>query len=102
MSALTRTELRIALHRLATGPSADEQLEQRLRDDFDRMHVVPVDDRCLRRAAELGMTFGLRTIDATQVAAADRLPRPARFLTLDRQQIPAAAELGFEVLAPVS
>ena len=31
----------------------------------------------------------------------DRLPRPARYATFDRRQIPAAAALGFDVVAPV-
>jgi predicted nucleic acid-binding protein len=62
---------------------------------------VPVDDRCLAHAVELGATFGLRTVDAVHLAAADRLPRPATYLTFDRRQIPAAAGLGFEVRSPV-
>jgi hypothetical protein len=36
------------------------------------------------------------------LAAADRLPRPATYLTYDRHQIPAAAGLGFDVRAPLA
>jgi predicted nucleic acid-binding protein len=64
------------------------------------MTVVPVDDRCLARAVELGATFGVRTVDALHLAAADRLPRPATFVSFDRRQLPAAAALGFEVVTP--
>jgi hypothetical protein len=34
------------------------------------------------------------------LAAADRLPRPARYMTFEGRQIPAAAALGFEVISP--
>jgi hypothetical protein len=44
----------------------------------------------------------MRIVDAIHLAAADRLPRPARYLTFDRHQIPAAAALGFEVVSPTA
>lgn len=101
-SALCRSETLLALHRLAVTPSQHERMWGRLRDDWDAFVVIPVDDRCLAHAVELGATYGLRTIDAVHLAAADRLPRPARFLTFDRHQIPAAAARGFEVISPES
>ena len=48
------------------------------------------------------MNFGVRLVDAIHLAAANRLPGPVRYLTFDRQQIPAAAALGFEVISPVA
>ena len=48
-----------------------------------------------------GSTFRVRSVDAVHLAAADRLPRPLRYLTFERSQIPAADALGFEVLSPV-
>jgi predicted nucleic acid-binding protein len=99
-SALCRSETLLALHRLAVTPSQHERMWGRLRDDWDAFVVVPVDDRCLAHAVELGATYGLRTIDAVHLAAADRMPRPARYVTFDRRQIPAAAALGFEVVSP--
>lgn len=99
-SALCRSEALLALHRLAVTPSQHERMWDRLRDDWDAFVVIPVDGRCLARAAELGATFALRTVDAVHLAAADRLPRPAGYLTFDRHQIPAAAALGFDVLSP--
>ncbi|HEX6416944.1 MAG TPA: type II toxin-antitoxin system VapC family toxin [Acidimicrobiales bacterium] len=101
-SALCRSETLLALHRLAVTPSQHARMWSRLRDDWDAFVVVPVDDRCLAQAAELGATYGLRTVDALHLAAADRLPRPATYLTYDRRQIPAAAALGFEVRAPLA
>jgi uncharacterized protein len=99
-SALCRSETLLALHRLAVTASQHARTWGRLRDDWDAFVVIPVDDRCLARAADLGATFGLRTVDAVHLAAADRLPRPARYLTFDRRQIPAAAALGFDVVSP--
>jgi predicted nucleic acid-binding protein len=64
--------------------------------------VVPLDDRCLARAVEIGATFGVRVADAIHLAAADRLPAPVRYLTFERRQIPAAAALGFEVVSPLA
>jgi len=101
-SALCRSETLLALHRLAVTPSQHERMWGRLRDDWDAFVVVPVDDRCLAHAVELGATYGLRTVDAVHLAAADRLPRPARYVTFDRRQIPAASALGFEVVSPES
>ena len=101
-SALCRSETLLVLHRLAVTPSQHERMWGRLRDDWDAFVVVPVDDRCLAHAVELGATYGLRTVDAVHLAAADRLPRPARYVTFDRRQIPAAAALGFAVVSPES
>ena len=101
-SALCRTETMVALHQLSAGPRQQARLWSSFRDDWDAFAVVPVDDRCLGRAVELGSSFSMRIVDAIHLAAADSLPRPARYLTFDRHQIPAAAALGFEVVSPVS
>jgi uncharacterized protein len=100
-SALCRSETLLALHRLAVTPRQHERMWGRLRDDWDAFVVIPVDDRCLAHAVEVGATYGLRTIDAVHLAAADRLPRPATYLTFDRRHIPAAAGLGFDVRSPL-
>jgi len=99
-SALAQAETLQAMHHVAATPGQHDALWSALRRDWDRFHVVPVDDRCLARAVEIGATFRIRSTDAIHLAAADRLPRPVRYLTFDRRQIPAAAGLGFEVLAP--
>ena len=100
-SALARTEVMVCLHKLAAGPRQQARLWSAFRDDWDAFAVGPVDDRCLGRAVGLGSSFSMRIVDAVHLAAADRLPRPARYLTFDRHQIPAAASLGFEVISPV-
>ena len=101
ISDLARTELLLALHRLAGDPYTAADLAAIARADIDAMVVVPVDERCLARAVEIGNTYGLRTVDAVHLAAVDRLPRPIRYATLDRHQIPAALALGLDVVAPI-
>ena len=100
-SDLARTEVMLALHRIAGSEVLANDLRAAARSDFDAFVLVPVDDRCIARATELGSQYGLRTIDAIHLAAADRMPRPIRYLTLDRHQIPAAAALGFDLVAPL-
>lgn len=101
-SELCRTEALLVLHRIASGPRQANALARSFRDDWDGFNVVPVDDRCLARAADLGVEFGLRTVDAVHLAAADRLPRPTHFLTFDRHQIPGALAIGLQVISPLA
>jgi predicted nucleic acid-binding protein len=98
-SALTRSEVLLALHQAAGDRTRHLELWRAVRDDWEAFWEIPVDGRCLARAAEIGAIYGLRTVDAVQLAAADRLPRPVRYLTFDRRQIPAADGLGFEVVS---
>lgn len=101
-SALTRTEAQLALHRAAVSGRQQVELWRALRDEWESFWVVPMDDRCMARAVEIGATYGVRIVDAVHLAAADRLPAPVRYLTFDRQQIPAADALGFEVVSAVA
>jgi predicted nucleic acid-binding protein len=100
-SALARTELLLVLRQIAVHPRQQDDLWETARRDWDGFWVVPVDGRCLARAVEIGATYDVATLDAVHLAAADRLPRPLRYATLDRRQIPAAAGLGFEVVSPL-
>lgn len=101
-SALVRTEAQVTLHRAAVSSRQQAELWRALRDEWEAFWVVPLDDRCMARAVELGATYAVRIVDAVHLAAADRLPRPVRYLTFDRRQIPAADALGFEVVSPVA
>jgi hypothetical protein len=101
-SALTRTEAQLALHRAAVSGRQQVELWRALRDEWESFWVVPMDDRCMARAVEIGANYGVRIVDAIHLAAADRLPGPVRYLTFDRQQIPAADALGFEVVSAVA
>jgi predicted nucleic acid-binding protein len=98
-SALALTEALMVVDQLDADPTEREELRRALRDDWERVHVVPVDGRCLDRAAELGRTQPLRTVDALHLAAADRLPRPLTYVTFDPRQIPVAVGLGFSVVS---
>ncbi len=100
-SALVRSETQVALHRASVSARQQADLWRALRDEWEAFWVVPIDERCMARAVELGAAYGLRIVDAVHLAAADRLPRPVRYLTFERQQIPAAAALGFEVVSPL-
>lgn len=99
-SALALTEALMVVDRIGDDPERAAHLRACLRDDWDCVAVVPTDAGCLARAAELGRRYPLGTIDALVMAAADRLPRPLTFATLDPVQIPVALALGFEVLSP--
>ncbi len=96
-SSLALSEALMVVDRLGDDPARTDELRRAMRDDWERIHVVPVDQRCLDRAAELGRTQPVRTVDAIHLAAADRLPRPVTFLTFDPGQIPVAMALGYEV-----
>tara|TARA_B110000263_G_scaffold234746_1_gene232610 strand:- start:451 stop:870 length:420 start_codon:yes stop_codon:yes gene_type:complete len=101
-SALARTEVQLSLHRVASGPVEQRALWAAFREDWDRIAVIPIDERCLARSVEIGANFQLQTVDALHLAAADRLPRPLTYLTFDSHQIPAALGLGFDVVSTES
>jgi predicted nucleic acid-binding protein len=98
-AALALSEALMVVDRLGDDPARTDELRRAMRDDWERIHVVPADQRCLDRAAELGRTQPVRTVDALHLAAADRLPRPLTYLTFDPAQIPVAVALGYEVLS---
>lgn len=101
-SALARTEAQVALHRASVSSRQQAQLWRALRDEWEAFWVVPLDERCMARAVEIGAAFGVRIADAVHLAAASRLPAPVRYLTFDRRQIPAAAALDLEVVSPLA
>lgn len=96
-SALARAEALGMVDRVCDLPTDSDAVRRALRDDWERIHVVPLDQRCLDRATELTREQPLRTVDALHLAAADRLPRPVTFCTFDPRQIPVALALGFNV-----
>lgn len=100
-STLTRAETALVLRRAAMGPYHLDDLWSAFHTYWDAMATVPVDDRCLGAAAEIGAQHHLVIADAIHLAAASRLPAPVRFLTLSASQLPAAADLGFDIVAPV-
>lgn len=99
VSAVALTEALALITKLTDEPVLQADLEDALRLQWDRYAVVPVDQRCLDRAAQLMRDQPLRLADALHLAAADRLPRPVTFVTFDPTQIPVALSLGFEVVS---
>ena len=98
-SALALTEALPALDRLSDDDVVRANLEDALRLVWDHFHVVPVDQRCLDRAAALARTQPVRLADAIHLAAAERMPPPVRLITFDPAQIGVALGLGFDVVS---
>jgi len=98
-SALALTEALPAIDRLTDVDVVRLDLEDAVRLAWDHLHIVPIDQRCLDRAAALARSQPVRLTDAIHFAAADRLPRPIRFVTFDPSQIGIALGLEFDVIS---
>ena len=98
-SAMALTEALPAIDRLTDQAILRIDLEDAIRLVWDHLHVVPVDQRCLDRAASLSRTQPVRLTDAIQFAAAERMPGPIRFVTFDAAHIGVALGLGFDVIS---
>ena len=98
-SALTLAEALPAIDRLTDETVLRADLEDAVRLTWDHLHVVPVDQRCLDRAAGLARIQPLRLASAIHLAAAERMPTPVRFVTFDPAQIGVALGLGYDVVS---
>jgi len=98
-SAMALTEALPAIDRLTDEPILRQDLEDAVRLAWDHLHVVPLDQRCLDRAADLARSQPVRLTDAVHLAAAERLPDPVRFVTFDPAQIGVALGLGLTVVS---
>lgn len=98
-SAVTIAESTALIDRVLDEPVLRRDLEDLVRLTWDRIAVVPVDQRCLNRAAVLMRSQPLRIGEALHLAATDRLPHPVLFATFDPAQIPVALALGMEVVS---
>jgi predicted nucleic acid-binding protein len=98
-SGLTLLEALALVDRVSDEAVVRSDLEDLVRLTWDRLAIVPVDQRCIDRATTLMRSQPLRLSDALHLAAADRLPRPVRFVTFDPAQIPVALSLGFDVVS---
>ena len=99
-SALALTEAQITLCHTGLAPTTLADAIAALRTDWERMLVIPADDRCLARAREIGCAQRVRTLDAIHLASAERLPRPSAFMTFDLRQREAAAAIGLALVDP--
>ncbi|MGA0878095.1 MAG: PIN domain-containing protein [Ilumatobacteraceae bacterium] len=98
-SALALPEALALAARLGDDDIVIEDLEDAIRLFWDRLAVVPVDQSCLDRAADISRSQPVRMSDAIHLSAAHRLPRPLRFVTFDPGQIPVALSLGYDVVS---
>ena len=98
-SAMALAEALPAIDRLTDEPVLRADLEDAIRLTWDYLHLVPVDQRCLDRAATLSREQPVRLTDAIHLAAAERLPLPVAFVTFDPAQIGVALGLGFDVVS---
>jgi uncharacterized protein len=98
-SAMALTEALPAIDRLTDESIQRLDLEDAVRFIWDHLHVVPLDQRCLDRAAALSRSQPLRLTDAIHLAAAERLPPPIRYVTFDPAQIGVALGLGLDLIS---
>lgn len=98
-SSLALTEALALVPRLTDEDVLRNEIEDSIRLLWDRFTVVPIDQQCLDRAAAIARDQPMRVGNAIHLAAAERLPRPIRFLTFDPAQIPVALSLGFDVIS---
>jgi len=98
-SALALTEALPAIDRLTDETVLRADLEDAVRLAWDHLYVVPVDQRCLDRAAALAREQPVRLTSAVHLAAAERMPMPVRFVTFDPAQIAVALGLGLDVVS---
>ena len=98
-SALALPEALTLATRLSDDDIISQDLEDALRLFWDRVAIVPVDQTGLDRAADIARRQPVRMSDAIHLSAAQRLPRPLRFVTFDSAQIPVAMALGFDVIS---
>jgi uncharacterized protein len=98
--AVALAEAVSSINQMSDDLEVHEELEDNIRRLWDYLYVVPVDQACLDRASEITRDQPIRIADALHLAAADRLPKPVRYCTLDAAQIPVALALGFQVISP--
>jgi predicted nucleic acid-binding protein len=98
-SALALAEALPAIDRLTDESVLRADLEDGVRRAWDQLHVVPVDQRCLDRAADLARHQPVGVARAIHLAAAERMPAPVRFVTFDPAEIAVALGLGFDVVS---
>jgi uncharacterized protein len=98
-SALAIGEALPAIDRLTDEAVLRVDLEDAVRLAWDHVHVVPVDQRCLDRAADLARHQPVNVARAIHLAAAERMPAPVHFVTFDPAQIAIALGLGYDVVS---
>ena len=97
-AGITLVEVRLALQRQLDDAGRRVAVAAFERD-WQRTLIVAVDDATCRRAAELGVATGARSLDAIHLAAAERAGgRSMPIMTFDVRLGHAARSLGFAVV----
>ncbi len=96
-SWLSFVEVRKAVSRIFKG--SDLALaRQTISEDFDKLALVSPDLSTWQSAADIADTLGVGSLDAIQLACAQRLRiHNLRFITFDLRQAVAARAIGFNV-----
>jgi uncharacterized protein len=97
-SWLSLVEVRKAISRLLIG--SDLTLARNaITEDFDKIALISLDAITWHTAADIADALGVRSLDAVQLACAQRLRiQGLRFVTFDIRQAVAARALGFNVV----
>jgi len=98
-SAMALAESLAGIDRLTEEPLLRDEIEDAIRRTWDYVHVIPVDQRCIDEASLISRTQPVSLGSALHLAAAQRLPRPVSFATLDAAQLTVALGLGFDVIS---
>lgn len=94
----TYVEVMLAIHR-RLGEGERRVAVTAFERDWERTFVVALDDTVCRRAAELGIAAGARSLDALHLAAAERAGgRSLPIVTFDVRLGASARSLGFGVI----
>lgn len=93
----TLVEVRRNLARLLAGEALAFAREQ-FAGDWNRCHIVELDELTCNIAADVAELTGARSLDALHIAAANRIGKAGlTFLTFDVRQAQVARQLGFTV-----
>jgi uncharacterized protein len=93
----TLVEVRRNLVRLL-DPETHTLVKRRFNDDWQRMHVVALDEVTCEMASNVAEALGVRSLDALHLAAAQRAGQQSLgFLTFDLRLAQSARTLGFVV-----
>jgi predicted nucleic acid-binding protein len=98
-SAISLTEALAAVSRLTDDDVLRREFEDNIRDTWDFIHVVPLDQRCLDDAVQLMTEQPIGVSTALHLVAAQRLPADVTYVTFDAAHIPVALSLGFNVVS---
>ncbi len=94
----TWVEVRRNLARLVSGSSLTIARQQFVQD-WQRTHIVEIDERTCLLAADIAELAGVRTLDALHLAALQRVgTQGMSLLTFDIRQAQAARSMGITVL----